>query len=83
MTAIYLFGSRAKGCAHSGSDIDLAFLTRSDGAETAFTVAFFNRDRWTQELQALLPAPVDLQHAHPEEDEVVWPAVIDHGVRIV
>jgi predicted nucleotidyltransferase len=83
VTAVYLVGSRAKGCARSDSDIDLAFLTRPDGTETAYTVAFFNKERWAQELQALLPKPVDLQHADPGEDEIVWPAVQEHGVRIV
>jgi hypothetical protein len=25
---------------------------------------------------------VDFQYADPEEDEVVWPAVVDHGVKL-
>lgn len=82
VTSIYLFGSRAKGTALDDSDIDLAFQTRADGAETAYTVAFFNKCRWKEELEAVLPRPVDLQYADPDEDEIVWPAVKDHGIRL-
>lgn len=82
ITAIYLFGSRAKGTARDDSDIDLAYETRASELESPFTVAFFNGKGWQQELQSLLPRPVDFQYADREGDEVVWPAVLDHGVRL-
>lgn len=83
VTSIYLFGSRAKGTARADSDIDLAFQTQANAGETPYTVAFFNKEKWKQELEALLPWPVDLQYADPGEDEIVWPAVQDHGIRLV
>jgi predicted nucleotidyltransferase len=83
VTAVYLFGSRAKGTASAGSDIDLAFETKADGPESAYTVAFFNTDQWREELQALLPKPVHLQYADRGEDKIVWPAVQNHGIKII
>ncbi len=83
IASIYLFGSRAKGTARPDSDVDLAFQTRANGDETPYTVAFFNKDHWRNELEALLPVAVDLQYADPDEDEVVWPAVQDHGIKLV
>ncbi len=81
VTGVWFFGSRAKGTAKPDSDLDIAFTTAANGNETAYTVAFFNQDRWRTELQALLPVNVHLQHAEPD-DVVVWPAVQDHGIRI-
>lgn len=83
VTEVYLFGSRAKGCACDDSDIDLAYRTKPSGSDSAFTIAIFNGSAWKAELQALLPRPVDLQYADPDEDIVVWPAVMEHGIRIV
>lgn len=83
ITAVYLFGSRAKGCAGIDSDIDLAFETQSDGSGSAFTVAMCERASWQEQLQALLPVPVDFQYAGPEADGTVRPAMQDHGIRIV
>lgn len=83
VAAVYLFGSRAKGAARWDSDIDLAYETHPDGSETPFTVAFFNGEVWQQQLQGLLPVPVDLQYAAPGEDDIVWPAVQEHGVKLV
>jgi predicted nucleotidyltransferase len=83
IAAVYLFGSRAKGCARIDSDIDLAYQTHPDGSETSYTVAFFNGDVWRRQLQDLLPVPVDLQYADPADDRIVWPAVKEHGIRLL
>lgn len=83
VTAVYLFGSRAKGCARVDSDIDLAFQCSADEAGNSLSVAIFNTEKWQQQLNDVLPKTVDLQHTIPEEDEIVWPAVQDHGLRIV
>jgi predicted nucleotidyltransferase len=82
ITGIWFYGSRVKGTAAPDSDLDIAFTTCASGNESAYTVAFFNQDRWRTELQALLPVRVHLQHAEPD-DVVVWPAVQDHGIKIL
>jgi predicted nucleotidyltransferase len=52
--ALYLFGSHAKGAAHAGSDLDLAFELEDPRAmESAEVVLITRRDRWRRELSAL------------------------------
>jgi predicted nucleotidyltransferase len=83
ITSVHLFGSRAKGTARDDSDIDLAFECSPGEGGNALSVAIFNRTKWQGQLQAVLPRTVDLQYAEPEEGEIVWPAVMDHGVKLV
>lgn len=82
ITGIWLYGSRVKGGAREDSDLDVAFTCVGDRNESALTTVIFNRQKWEAALQALLPVKVHLQYADPDEDEVVWPAVQDHGIRI-
>ena len=63
ITAIYLFGFRAKGTARPDSDIDLAFQTRGKDDQTPYSIAFFNGAKWRVQLEALLGLMVDLQYA--------------------
>jgi len=55
LTALYLFGSAARGDARSGSDIDRLF--EADGATG---LSLIDQARLQQELSKALGAPVDL-----------------------
>ena len=54
--AVYLFGSRARGCARGGSDIDLAVLASGLGAPDDCLMAEAELARFVQDG---LGAPVD------------------------
>jgi predicted nucleotidyltransferase len=81
VAAVYLFGSRAKAKHRDDSDIDLAVVLTEDSDDTAAGYAVFEGDRMRRALARLLPRPVDLQFAFPD-DKVVWPAVQEHGVLL-
>jgi len=84
VSEVYLFGSRAKGFAKASSDLDIALIVnpRSEH-DDAFTVWFFNADRWSAELQSLVPVEIDLDIGNPDiSDVVVGPAIVDHGIQI-
>jgi predicted nucleotidyltransferase len=52
--ALHLFGSHAKGTAHAGSDIDLAFELEDPRAmESEEVVLITRRDKWRRELSEL------------------------------
>ncbi|UAJ10641.1 nucleotidyltransferase domain-containing protein [Glacieibacterium megasporae] len=78
---VYAFGSRVKGGYRPDSDLDLAFVI--DGQDEGETLgnAIFLLPSWRNELQAMLPVEV---HAQPmfDDDEVVAPAVRDHGMLL-
>jgi len=51
IVALYIFGSHAKGKAHAGSDLDLAFeLSLTADAASEETVLIVKRDGWRREL---------------------------------
>ena len=79
---LHLFGSRAKGTHHEGSDVDLAYLLTGDepGERLAYSICEC-RD-WARELEALISATVQLELADPLTDKRVWPAVREHGQLI-
>jgi predicted nucleotidyltransferase len=79
--SVYVYGSRAKGCAHVDSDLDVAYRIKEGGPESPLTVAMYNGDGWLAELEAVLPVDVHLQFAD-EDDIIVWPAVLDHGICV-
>ncbi len=69
--SVVLFGSRAKGCAREGSDIDLAVF--GDG------ITARDAGRWKSILEELLfPWSVDVVVATEETDR----AVLDHIERV-
>lgn len=79
---LHLFGSRAKGDFLDESDLDLAYvLTGSDPGEV-LAYSMFEGATWEAELHALLSPLVQLHLADPYTDEIVWPAVSEHGQLI-
>ncbi|WKL56897.1 nucleotidyltransferase domain-containing protein [Asticcacaulis sp. ZE23SCel15] len=74
ISSVYIFGSRAKGTHHIDSDLDVAYRSDLEWYE-------LNRSLWKGELENLLNLNVDLQLAE-DDDLVVWPAVLDHGIHI-
>ena len=81
LQAIYVFGSRAKGCANIESDLDLAVVTKGS-SQDRLDFAMFEGNAWKEELRLTLPVRLDFQFADPIADTVVWPAVVDHGLFI-
>lgn len=77
---VYLFGSRVKGTSRVDSDLDIAVRIESAN-ETPLTTWIFEGKEWAEELDALLPVPVQLEMLD-EDDTVVLPAVQEHGRRI-
>ncbi|MEL7099778.1 MAG: nucleotidyltransferase domain-containing protein [Pseudomonadota bacterium] len=77
----WVFGSRAKNKHTQESDLDIALLLQPDDGKV-LADWIFNAANWREEAQAAIgPHPrIDLQHAWPGEDEIVWPAVQAHGV---
>jgi predicted nucleotidyltransferase len=69
---VYVFGSRAKGTAHTRSDLDLALDTDLDDL-------IRSRTAWVGELTDLLGVPVDL---YPADGTSVAAAVAEHGFCI-
>jgi len=80
--AVWVFGSRAKGHHDEDSDIDLAlFLAGNDQGEMYGNWVCCAR-KWRSQFALLLPVAVDLQFCDPEMDDIVWPSVLDHGVKL-
>ena len=79
----WAFGSRVRGNANLESDLDIALLLEPDDGEV-LAEWISNAEEWRCELRGLyLAGPIiDLQLVFPEHDEIVWPAVLDHGVLI-
>ena len=77
----WVFGSRAKGSARQESDLDVAVFLESED-RTVQVEWILNARTWASEAQSQVGAfpKIDLQLADPECDEVVWPAVQEHGI---
>ena len=77
---IWLFGSRAKGISTQTSDLDIAVELNPDDGE-CLAEWVLNAKKWKQEIQEVVgDAPViDLQFVDEVTDDIVWPAVQDHG----
>jgi uncharacterized protein len=64
---LWIFGSRARGDHHPGSDLDIAIeldLAAASGLDESGGLAtwMFDTDGWQQELQQLTGLAVDMQH---------------------
>ncbi|TCP30711.1 nucleotidyltransferase domain-containing protein [Sphingomonas sp. BK235] len=79
--AVWAFGSRVKGGHRPDSDLDLALIIAGGDNQERTGNAIFLGPRWREELQALLPVVLDLHFMEPD-DQVVPPAVRDHGFLI-
>lgn len=78
---IWIFGSRAKQTHHADSDLDLAFMVAGKTVAESFANWAFEAESWETTLSEVIPVQLDLQCAFPD-DEIVMPAVIEHGIRI-
>jgi uncharacterized protein len=68
----YLFGSRVRGEHRVDSDIDIAVelepnLDESGGLATWM----FEKEKWKEELQGLIPLEIQLERYHPEQTPTV------------
>ncbi|WP_082835873.1 nucleotidyltransferase family protein [Croceicoccus bisphenolivorans] len=78
----YIFGSYAKGSATEGSDLDVAVIIKPmRGDEDELTTWIFERQKWAEDLDALLPPQIDLELIS-EDDLVVKPAVERDGILV-
>jgi predicted nucleotidyltransferase len=80
ITKAWVFGSRVKGTDSLSSDLDVAvFLEPDDGKVLADWI--LNAKIWRASAQSTVGEfpTIDLQLASPEFDDVVWPAVNEHG----
>ena len=81
--SIYIFGSRAKGDHNQNSDLDLGVIVKSSKSQSAFGVWCALAERWSEELQSLLPVQLDFQIGNADiSTDVVGPAIADHGIKI-
>jgi predicted nucleotidyltransferase len=78
VAAVFLFGSRARGGYRADSDLDLAVVLTEDENDTASGYAIFAGNRMRVAIAQAIPVSIHLHFAF-SEDEVVWPAVQDHG----
>lgn len=58
---VRIFGSRVKGSARPGSDLDVAVRIAEGKDENALTTYLFERHGWSDELTGLIGLKVDLQ----------------------
>jgi predicted nucleotidyltransferase len=78
---VHAFGSRVKGGYRPDSDLDLAFVVDGQDEGERLGNAICLLPTWRGELQALLPVTVHAQ-AMFDDDQVVAPAVRDHGLTV-
>ena len=78
---VHAFGSRVKGAYRPDSDLDLAFVIAGEDEGERLGNAICLLPGWHVELQALIPVKVHAQ-AMFDADEVVAPAVREHGVEL-
>jgi uncharacterized protein len=67
VSRLWIFGSRARGDHHAGSDLDIAIeldLSAASGVDESGGMAtwMFDTKGWLEQLQQLTGLPVDLQH---------------------
>lgn len=79
---IHLFGSRAKGGHHAGSDVDIAYLLTGDEPGEKLAYSIFECNGWEAELREALGLPVDLQFTDDAGNLKVWSWVCEHGQLI-
>jgi hypothetical protein len=84
---VWVFGSRATGIRRAKEeqaaipDLDLAYSLAGSDPGSLLGLAVFEEKGWQARLQRQIPVPVQLQLA-AEGDEIVMPAVKEHGVMI-
>ena len=82
ISAVYLYGSWAKGTNHSESDVDLGVFLTEVGLDAEFIWYDFHTT-WEQYLEGALGCDVQLELANEEvSPNTVFPAVQEHGIQI-
>lgn len=74
---LWIFGSVVKGKSNP-NDLDLCII------DNTFSIGYDGSiplDDWQIEISNILQLPVDLQIGF-HNDNIVWPAVLDHGLKI-
>ncbi len=66
---IHIFGSRAKGTTHAGSDLDLAIYADQRMGDSGATTVHFEQEAWEAELSRLLGITADVEEL---TDKHVW-----------
>jgi predicted nucleotidyltransferase len=72
ISEVRLFGSRARGSAHAGSDIDLAVTIIGDHTGDAFSIYMCDCGVWEAELTALTGLPADVERYDREEEPRIY-----------
>jgi len=83
VSKVWIFGSRAKGTHKENSDLDVAIDLKLEDENEKLSVWISNKENWKAELQNLFQdnPVVDLQLIF-DDDEIVHPAVSEHGIII-
>ena len=82
ISAVYLYGSWAKGTNHSESDVDLGVFLAETGLDAEFIWYDFHTT-WEQYLESALGCKVQLELANEEvSPDTVFPAIREHGIQI-
>ena len=79
----WCYGSRVKGSHTPESDLDVAIQLTLNG--DSMTLAWITHAaRWKELAQSQIGSSpkVHLEVTDPESDDIVWPAIQDHGLQI-
>jgi predicted nucleotidyltransferase len=83
---LWLFGSRAQGCAQPDSDVDLALAlvpSKKANDDRAFTNYFFSKDQWKQQLEDIVGRHVSLETISPDMSGPDWDSMVRcFGIRL-
>jgi predicted nucleotidyltransferase len=88
VSRVWLFGSRVRGTRRNGSellptsDLDVAVELTIDDEDEALGYWMFEEEKWTKQLQARLPWPLDLQWYHRTGTPHICQYVADCSVQI-
>ena len=79
---LWLFGSRANGRTHAGSDVDLAICLAPPHGRHDWALGNYvaSGDEWSRQLEAIVGRHVSLEAIKPGTDEDA--IVREHGVRL-
>jgi len=83
ISKVWIFGSRVKGTHKETSDLDVAIELDVEDENKKILAWISNADIWRAELTNIFETTpvVDLQVV-VDDDEIVLPAVLDHGILI-
>jgi predicted nucleotidyltransferase len=83
ISEVWVFGSRVRGDHREGSDLDVAVVMLGEDEGTRFGNWIALAEEWEEELQEIIPVPIDLDIGDADiATKVVAPALKREGVRI-